>query len=310
MFKKLALMLAAILLGAALIAWLITEPRPLSVSDLPAHTPDVSNGELFFYAGGCASCHAAPGAKDDAKLVLSGGLDLPSPFGTFRVPNISPDPTNGIGGWSDLDFVNALVRGVSPQGSHYYPSFPYTSYRRMAIPDLLDLKAYLDTLPPSAQENRPHDLPFPFTIRRSLGFWKAMFGSSDPEALPDDSDLRVQRGQYLVEGPGHCGECHTPRNPLGGLRMGHWLAGGPNPEGEGTVPNITGHSDGLGDWSAADIASYLKTGLSPDFEVVGGSMQPVQANMAHLSDEDRAAIGAYLKAVPARPNGYKKSSGE
>ncbi len=182
------------------------------------------------------SCHAAPGAEGDAKLVLSGGLALKSPFGTFHVPNISPDETAGIGKWTLAAFGDAMTRGVGPEGEHLYPSFPYGSYARMTPKDVNDLYGYIRTLPKSTNVAAAHELPFPFNIRLLLGGWKLLFFTDKPRVTVDTSNPVLARGQYLVEGPGHCGECHTPRNALGGFENGKWLAGAPNPEGQGTIP--------------------------------------------------------------------------
>ena len=273
---------------------------------LPAETwasagqPDLANGARIFHAGGCSSCHAAPGAPDDRKTVLSGGLALKSPFGTFHVPNISPDETAGIGAWTLAEFGDAMKRGTGRDGEHLYPSFPYASYARMSVKDIADLYGYLKTLPKSQNVTPEHDLPFPFNIRLALGGWKFLYLNEEPRVELADADPVVKQGQYLVEGPGHCGECHTPRDMLGGLKTDLWLAGGPNPEGEGRIPDITPSEGGFGSWSAGDIASYLETGFTPEFDSVGGPMVAVQKNMAQLPSQDREAIAAYLKAVPAR----------
>jgi mono/diheme cytochrome c family protein len=263
---------------------------------------DAGRGERIFYAGGCASCHAAPGASGDAMLKLGGGLALVTPFGTFHAPNISPDKRNGIGGWTETDFGNALLRGVSPSGSHYYPSFPYTSYARMNLGDVADLWAFMKTLPPVDQANVPHDLPLLFKLRRAIGLWKFLNLSDDPIVAVDESDERLKTGRYLVEGPGHCGECHTPRNFMGGLDMTRWLAGAPSPDGKGRIPNITPHADGIANWTESDIAYALESGFTPEFDALGSTMAEVQRNTARLSAADREAIAAYLKAVPAISN--------
>jgi mono/diheme cytochrome c family protein len=263
---------------------------------------DAGRGERIFYAGGCASCHAAPGANGDAMLKLGGGLALVTPFGTFHAPNISPDTRNGIGGWTETDFGNALLRGVSPSGSHYYPSFPYTSYARMNLGDVADLWAFMKTLPPVDQANVPHDLPLLFKLRRAIGLWKFLNLSDDPIVAVDESDERLKTGRYLVEGPGHCGECHTPRNFMGGLDMTRWLAGAPSPDGKGRIPNITPHADGIANWTESDIAYALESGFTPEFDALGSTMAEVQRNTARLSAADREAIAAYLKAVPAISN--------
>ncbi|HWJ72067.1 MAG TPA: cytochrome c [Kaistia sp.] len=278
--------------------WLLTEPKPISAAEMPDRPGDPAKGELLFWAGGCASCHAAPGAKGDDKLILAGGEPIVSPFGTFHPPNISPDKTHGIGSWSTLDFVNAMKRGLGPGGEQLYPAFPYTSYQRMPVSDLVDLKAYLDTLPPVATDSPPHELPFPFSIRRGIGLWKLLYLDGETfEPDPTKSD-EINRGAYLVEGPGHCNECHTPRNAIGGLDFTHHLAGAPNPSGQGFVPNITGGQGGIGDWSAEDLANFFETGMTPDFDSVGGTMVDVQENLAHLPASDLAAIAAYLKDLP------------
>ncbi|MFP5075777.1 c-type cytochrome [Rhizobium sp. YIM 134829] len=283
------------------VAWFVTKPEPLPAATWDGlGAPDLANGEQVFWAGGCVSCHAAPGAEGDARLVLSGSLALKSPFGTFHVPNISSDETAGIGNWTLPQFGNAMIRGVSPEGEHLYPSFPYGSYARLTPKDVNDLYGYLKTLPKSATVAPPHELPFPYDQRILLGGWKLLFYSDKPRVTVDTADSKIARGQYLVEGPGHCGECHTPRNALGGFERDRWLAGAPNPEGEGTVPNITPGSKEIGSWSAGDIANYLETGFTPEFDSVGGTMVEVQKNIARLPAADREAIAAYLKAVPAR----------
>ncbi|MFA7413834.1 MAG: cytochrome c [Rhizobium sp.] len=261
--------------------------------------PDIANGQRIFWAGGCASCHAPVGAQGDARLVLSGGAPLKSPFGTFHAPNISSDGTAGIGGWTLAQFGNAMTRGVGRDGEHLYPSFPYGSYARMTPKDISDLFGFMKTLPASDKVAPPHELPFPFNIRLALGGWKFLYFNDAPRVELAGVDDKVKRGQYLAEGPGHCGECHTPRDALGGFQSGKWLSGGPNPEGQGTIPNITPGSKTMGSWSEADIAYYLESGFTPDFDSVGGPMVEVQKNMAELPPEDREAIAAYLKAVPA-----------
>ena len=292
MIVRLAIIAAALVAAA----WWATSPSRFGADDLPEHAADPVAGERLFWAGGCASCHAS----GDSKELLGGGMDLESPYGTFVVPNISPHEQDGIGAWSRLDFVNAMQRGVAPDGRHYYPSFPYTSYARMSVTDVLDLKAYLDTLPAVSGSTPDHKLGFPWSIRRGLGAWKRLYLDDQPVIASEAAtDSLVARGRDLVEGAGHCGECHTPRNLIGGLRAGRWLAGAPNPDGKGRVPNITPSDGGLADWSASDIEYYLESGFTPDFDTAGGTMVAVQENMAKLSDEDRKAIAAYLKSVPA-----------
>ncbi len=295
--------LAGILLLAGAGFWFLTQPQRLDEQALANLAPgDPVNGEMVFWASGCASCHAAPGATDDARLELGGGLAMETAFGTFIAPNISPG-ADGIGDWSLADFANAVQQGVAPDGRHLYPAFPYPSYTRMSLEDTADLFAFIKTLPPVSGSTEAHTLAFPWNLRRGIGLWKRLYLDDRPVvALPDDASEAVRRGQYLVEGPGHCGQCHTPRDAFGGLDRNRWLAGAAAPEGDGKVPNITPSPDGLADWSAEDIAFYLESGFTPTFDAVGGSMAEVQANMAHLDASDREAIAAYLKAVPALPD--------
>jgi len=306
--KRLALGLGLAVVAGAGVAFLLTAPQPVASERLEAIAAldgDAAAGETLFWAGGCASCHAAPGAEDAARLVMSGGVKLTSDFGTFVAPNISPDPEAGIGSWSVTDFANAMLAGVSPRGQHYYPAFPYTSYTRMTDRDIADLFAFMQTLPESQVASLPHEVGFPFNIRRALGGWKLLFFTNEPRVALDGADPQIERGQYLVEGPGHCGECHTPRNPIGGFVTDAWLAGAQNPEGEGVIPNLTPGGKSISSWSAGDIAYYLESGFTPDFDSVGGSMVDVQKNMAQLTSGDRDAIAAYLKALPERANGWE-----
>jgi mono/diheme cytochrome c family protein len=309
----LALLVVVAVGGAA--GWLLTAPRVLPASALPAHTPDVANGEYMFTAGGCAECHAAPLKKCDDKktqdkTVLAGGRCLKTPFGTFNVPNISPDKEHGIGTWSTLDFVTAMKLGTAPGGEHLYPAFPYTSYQRMRYEDLIDLKAYLDTLPASANTVPEHDLAFPFNIRRGLGLWQRLYVNGKTFTPDPQATAELNRGAYLVQGPGHCGECHSPRNIIGGIIASEAFAGARNPEGKGRIPNITPSDDGIGDWSKADIVDLLANGNLPDGDVIGGTMAAVQENMAKLTGEDRDAIATYLKALPPRLDAVPKATEE
>lgn len=306
--KRLALGLGLAAIAGAGVAFVLTAPAPVASERLEAIAAidgDATAGETLFWAGGCASCHAVPGSEGTARLVLSGGVKLASDFGTFIAPNISPDAEAGIGAWSVSEFANAMLAGVSPRGQHYYPAFPYTSYTRMSDRDIADLFAFMKTLPESQVVSLPHEVGFPFNIRRSLGGWKLLFFTDAPRVALAGNDPQIERGQYLVEGPGHCGECHTPRNPIGGFASDAWLSGAQNPDGEGVIPNLTPGGKSISGWSAGDIAYYLESGFTPDFDSVGGSMVDVQKNMAKLTSGDRDAIAAYLKALPERGNGWE-----
>lgn len=293
------------LIGAALfgiaVFYGLTIPRGLSAKEVAALPEgDPVRGETWFWAGGCASCHSAEGAKGEERLKLGGGRVLTTEFGNFVVPNISSDPADGIGDWSNGDLANAMLRGVSPSGTHYYPAFPYASYTRMNPEDIADLRAYMRTLPAIAGTPPPNDLRFPFNFRRGIGLWKRAFLSDAPAVDLPDAGPEVLRGQYLAEGAGHCGECHTPRNFAGALDTSRWLAGAQAAEGSGRVPNITPGAGGIGDWPQSDIAYYFETGFTPEFDAVGGSMVEVQENLAMLKASDRTAIAAYLQAIPPR----------
>ncbi|MGZ5922454.1 MAG: c-type cytochrome [Rhizomicrobium sp.] len=288
--------ISAVLAGAAALgiyAWLTAPPIMLAITT-PAYTPDLANGLTTFNAGGCSSCHAAPGQPD--RTWLGGGLAIPSPFGTFYAPNISPDPVDGIGRWTEAEFVGAVTQGISPAGFHYFPAFPYTSYGHARVTDIRDLFAYLRTLAPVSGKVRDHDVPFPFNIRRNVGIWKWLFLDGKPLVPNAARSAPWNRGAYLVNSLGHCAECHSPRNFLGGIIAAQRFAGGPNPEGEGWVPNIT--QKGIGEWSETDIAYFLETGQMPDGDSVGGSMVRVIRNISQLSSEDRAAIAEYIKSLP------------
>ena len=280
--------------AAAGVYWWLSAPVVAAAGHAPAHVANLANGETMFNAGGCAACHATPDQPD--RVRLGGGVAIKSPFGTFFAPNISPDPNDGIGKWTDADFVNAVMHGVSPRGQHYFPAFPYTSYRNARPEDVLDLFAYLKTLPPVTGKVRDHDMRFPFNIRRNVGIWKFLFLDDEPLMADGAKPPQWNRGAYLVNSLGHCAECHSPRNALGGIISSQRFAGGPNPEGEGWVPNIT--QKGLGEWSVKDIAYLLKTGDLPDGDSVGGAMRRVIRNTSQLSDEDIAAMADYLKSLP------------
>jgi mono/diheme cytochrome c family protein len=292
----------AIVIGFALSAAIgfviLTSPEMVraGLEPIPAGQPDLANGRTMFYAGGCASCHATP--DQDDKTRLGGGLALHSPFGTFYAPNISPHPRDGIGGWTPEQFLRAMRGGVSPEGRHYYPAFPYTSYQRMAPADVRDLFAFIRTVPAVEGRVRGHDLRFPFSIRRGLGLWKLAF--LDGRMFQPDSAKSASwnRGAYLTEGPGHCAECHSPRNALGVIPAERRFSGGPNPERKGWVPNITPDATGIKGWTRSDVVEVLTSGLTPFGDSVGSNMASVVRNTAQIPEADRAAIAEYLLSLP------------
>jgi mono/diheme cytochrome c family protein len=278
----------------------VSEPAAWAAAN-PASEDPLQRGEYLLYAGGCISCHTVKDSGEQG--FLAGGVALATPFGTFYTPNITPDKETGIGNWSDADFIRALRYGFSPRGTHYYPAFPYTSYSGMKRQDLLDLKAYLSSLPPIKQENKPHALVWYASQRFPLRGWKWL-NLTNGEFKPDpDESEQWNRGAYLVRHLGHCGECHTPRNLIGAMNSDRFLSGNPNgPEGD-AVPNITPDREtGIGKWSQSDIVSYLESGILPDGDYAGSAMVDViDDNTSKLTDEDRKAIAVYLKSLPALP---------
>lgn len=293
--RKRMMVLTALLLGGAGF-WILTKPVTPPAERFTRLTADPERGAEIFTAAGCASCHMATGAKEAEKLVLSGGQRFETGFGTFIAPNISSDPTHGIGGWTVSQFANAVTAGVSPEGEHYYPAFPWTSYVRMEPQDVVDLHGYMASLPASAKPNAAHELPLPLRFRRGIGLWKRAFFGDDWHLPAEGLSMVELRGRYLVEALGHCGECHTPRAVTGQMQSAAWLGGGPDASGKGRVPNIT---PGKLDWSEGEIAGYLATGFTPDYDSVGGHMALVVENFAALPQADRDAVAAYLKRVPA-----------
>ena len=268
----------------------------LSSAGAAAEVDTVQRGEYLVRAGGCVSCHTPAGGEK-----LAGGRPLATPFGTFYSPNITPDAETGIGRWTDAQFLLALREGVRPDGANYFPVFPYPSFTRITDSDALAIKVYLFSLPAVRRQNRPHDVPFPFSWRFLQTGWKLLFfvrGPFDPE--PERS-AAYNRGAYLVTALAHCGECHTPRNFLGALRSGQWLAGTPDgPDGQ-LVPNITPDpGTGNGRWQKEDVVELLKTGTTPEQSKVKGAMkETIEDGLKYLSDGDLEAIADYLFARPS-----------
>ena len=290
--KRLALAFIALVLIAAVAAWVVSAPRDLNweTGEAVAAPGDAAAGKIVFYESGCESCHQTPGQDDPLKL--GGGAPLVTPFGTFYPPNISPDAKDGIGDWSAVDFANALLGGVSRQAEHLYPAFPYPSYRLMTAKDVRDLFAFLKTLPPVPGAARKTQLAFPFSIRRGIGLWKWLY-LKPPPPPPANASPTWLLGRYLVEGPGHCAECHSPRDVLGGIAWSERLKGGRLPDGKGKAPALT--PEGLKDWSRGDIAEALSSGFTPSGDTLGGAMAAVVRNTAQLPESYRAAIADYLK---------------
>ncbi len=258
----------------------------------------LANGERIFWAGGCASCHTSQKIAENTPTDLGGGRVINTPFGEFYPSNISPDFETGIGAWSLPDFDRALRKGVAPNGRSYYPAFPFTSYARMSASDVSDLFGFLATLPAHSNTIQDNKLMFPAKLPLASNIWRQMYLRPAPVRSKANTTLEEIRGQYLVEGPGHCGSCHTPRNPLGAQRHGLWLAGAYTLDNEGFAPNLTPHADGLKDWSTADIVDSLRAKPSEDHANFG--MNSVRENLSHLPESDLFAIAAYLKSIPPK----------
>jgi mono/diheme cytochrome c family protein len=281
-----------VFLGWLFLPWRMEPPEV-------AGTGDPDRGAYVLRMGGCVTCHTAEDGPP-----LAGGRPIESPYGTFYTSNITPDPEHGIGGWSNGDFVLAMTEGLSPEGHPYYPAFPYTSFTRMTRQDMLDLKAHLDTVEPVAGAVPEHDLSFPANLRFLLRIWKLLFfadGTYEPDPAQDEV---WNRGAYLVNGPGHCGECHTPRNGLGATIDERALAGQPKGAGhKDGVPNITPHEDGIRSWSKTDLTFALQTSLLPDGDTFGGEMAAVVDDAtSHLEPADLEAIATYLMSVEPKPD--------
>ena len=295
---RFAVILAGVAVALAALAWALSAPRPRYTEaewQALGFAGDAAAGRLVFFAGGCESCHKSPGQDDPLKL--GGGLELKTPFGSFYPPNISSDPADGIGAWRPVDVANALLSGVSPDGRHFYPAFPYASYQRMTPKDVADLAAFLRTLPAVKGKAPANALRFPFSIRRAVGLWKLLYFDNSPLRPDPGHSERLRRGRYLVEGPGHCGECHTPRGFLGAMEERKALSGAPLPDGHGKSANLRG--GGFLTWTNADIVEALTSGFTPAGDVLGGGMNGVVDNLAKLPESDREAIAAYLKSLPA-----------
>jgi len=268
------------------------------IAQSPTDDTLLARGEYVLKISGCSHCHTAENGAE-----LAGGRPLATPFGTFYTPNITSHKAAGIGAWSADDFQRALHHGVSPNGNDYYPAFPYTSYTRMLASDARALHAYILSLPASEQPNRSHELAWFLQWRFAAQVWKWLFFSAGEFQQRPAQSAQWNRGAYIAEALGHCRECHTPRNPLGGLQADMAYAGNAEGPEDELVPNITPHEGtGIGDWSRTDLQEFLKFGELPDGEYAAGSMDPVIEGIRHLTPEDRDALTDYLRALPPIEN--------
>ena len=287
------------------IAGLVAGALSVAAAAQPVDPEALRRGEYLFNIGGCAGCHTD--VKNKGPL-LGGGRALKTPFGTFYGPNITADPQYGIGRWSDADFIRAMREGIRADGAYLFPVFPYTSFTRITDADLRDLKAYIFSLPPVVQPSRPHEVSFPFRWRFLQIGWRWLNFARGPFVADPERPAELNRGAYLVQALGHCGECHTPRNLIGGLRSSMVYAGTRDgPEGE-RVPNITTDREtGIGKWSDADLGDLLKTGMTPDGDFVGSAMAEVVNNSTgKLNDADIKAVIAYLRSLPSIVNDLRR----
>jgi mono/diheme cytochrome c family protein len=283
--RRLHATLAAALVGIAGLALAETAPRDTSHAE-------IMRGRYLVQAGDCAACHTAEGGQP-----FAGNRAVPTPFGTIYSTNLTPDSDTGLGKWSDDDFWHAMHDGVRPNGQHLYPAFPYPWYTKLSHDDVLAIKAYLDTLPPVRQVARASKLPWPMSWRGSLAMWNAMFFKQG-EFVPDPSrSADWNRGAYLVEGLGHCGACHSPKNVLGGVERGKRYEGGMG-EGWFATSLRRSHGEGLGDWSVDEIVAYLETGANDRARAMGPMAEVVEHSTRHMSDPDLHAIAVFLKDLP------------
>ncbi len=289
---------AAILLGIAASLFAGAAGRGESAAvETTAEPAAVARGAYLANAADCEGCHTD---SEHGGRPYAGGRAIETPFGTFYSPNITPDRETGIGRWSEAQFRRALRHGVRPDGANYFPVFPYPSFTKIRDDDIRAIWAYLSSLPPVRQQNRPHRLSFPFSWRLLQTVWKWLFFTPGPFRPDPARDAAYNRGAYLVNALAHCGECHTARNAFGATKPSRYLAGTANgPDGK-PVPNITSDpKTGIGLWSVDDVMTLLKSGQKPDFDFVGGSMGEVVKSTAKLTDDDRRAIAIYLKSLPA-----------
>lgn len=277
MNKKL-LLAAVVVLG--LVYWVFHTPS-VGNPEIPTGPEAIARGEYIFNAGGCAACHTR---DKDAPI---GGYEIESPMGgTFHVPNITPDPETGVGGWTGRDFILALKHGRSPSGGFFWPAFPYRTYKGMTDEDVLDVAAYIMSLPPVRNEVPDHDLPA-WQFRWQMAGWNILADivEGTPPAIPDDP--QIQRGAYLARSLGHCSECHTPRNALGMLQFANEFKGS-------DIVSADISPTGLSSWTADDFIYFAQVGMTASGDFVGGEMGDVIDHLSHLSEEDQAAYAAFF----------------
>jgi mono/diheme cytochrome c family protein len=253
----------------------------------------IAKGEYLARAGDCIACHTVPEGK-----LFAGGLPMETPFGTLYTTNITPDPQTGIGTWTSDQFYKLMHSGRFPDGGLVYPAMPFASYTKVTREDSDAIFAYLRTVPPVKQINRPHDLRFPYNNRSLILGWRTLFfneGEYKPDPTKSDE---WNRGAYLVEGLGHCGMCHTAINALGGSSESKAFEGGLIPMQNWYAPSLTSNKEaGLGDWTIEEITNYLRTGISVRGAVYGPMAEVVYDSLQYLNDSDIRAMAVYLKGL-------------
>jgi mono/diheme cytochrome c family protein len=296
---RIALGVSAVgLVGAGLFFFLPAKLEAVQASPrLPTGAALIAKGEYLATAADCVACHSVPGSQPYA-----GGLAFKLPFGTIYSSNITPDKQHGIGAWSDAEFVRAMRHGVDNEGRELYPAFPYTAYANMSTDDVLAIRAYLNTLKPVAKPVEANQLSFPFNQRFIMRGWKLLNARQHPWEPDPKRSPEWNRGGYLVEGAGHCGECHTPRNLTYGLKHSQKFAGAEAQGWKGY--NITSDKvSGIGNWSVEEIAQYLGTGHAPGRGAASGTMaEAVSLSLRKLTPADLRAMAVYLRTVPPKPS--------
>jgi mono/diheme cytochrome c family protein len=296
--RRLAALATLLAVAGAAAFWLLTRPSPLPPEAVPAHPADLRNGEVVYHAGSCLACHRPPEESGRDAGLPSGGRPFPTPVGTFYPQNLTPDPETGIGAWSEIDFVNAMRLGLSPRGTHYFPAFPYASYRSMTMADLLDLRAYLMSLPPVKAPSREADVPAVALARRGVGLWKRIAFRRPTWSPEPGRGPSWTRGAYLANAPGHCGECHTPRDWLMVADESGHFAGGPHPGGEGKVPSLRGLLARKKYANVDDLVLALQNGETLGYEdLSSGGMAAIQESLARLPEADLRAIAEYVLSL-------------
>ncbi len=279
-------------------------PSPTGVPAGLANADALTKGAYIARMADCEACHTAKGGAP-----FAGGRPFVLPFGTIYTPNLTPDPETGIGKWTDADFLNAVHRGVAPDGSRYYPAFPYPSYTLLTDEDALAIKAYLFSLKPVKQANKPNTFAFPYNQRWLMTIWAALFNPDHRFRAVEGQSAEWNRGAYLVEAAGHCGECHTPRNLMQALDQRRKFAGGVA-EGWNAYNISADKVSGIGDWSVEELTAYLSTGHAKGRGVASGPMgEAVDLSLSSLTKSDIGAILAYLRSVPAAPGNLPKLAG-